>query len=178
MLKLLLKEEKQKIKKEYLLRFLAVFLLGMAFVLFLLSISLLPSYYLLLIDKKVLTQELSVVQDIELNADRRRLREKLASLRDTLSIVDEPTTEISPYIQKITSNQPRDINILGLSFTKENKQEKIVLDGVANNRNSLANFVNILDQIPEFQTVNLPFSSFVRDSDIPFSITITIEQKS
>jgi hypothetical protein len=176
MLKLLLKEEKEKIKKEYVLRFFSIFFTGVSLILFLLTISLLPSYYLLLIDKKVLSQELDIAQDSELNADKRLLREKLVSLQQTLNIVDEPTTEISVYIQKITSNQPRDINILGLNFSKENNQERIVLDGVANNRNSLANFVNILDEVPEFKTVNLPFSSFVRDADIPFSIAITIEK--
>lgn len=174
MLKLLLNEKKNELRKEYLFRYLTVLFFGLSGILVLFLISLIPVYFILKIDQKVLTEELSVAQDAELNADRSRLKEKLTSLQEVLNIVDTPSVEISGYIQKITERQPRDISILNIDFDKNADTQTIVLQGNANSRGSLATFIDSLETVEEFSTVNLPFSSFTRDSDIPFSITINI----
>jgi multidrug efflux pump subunit AcrB len=177
MLSLLLKEEKREIRKEYLFRYLTILFFGVAGIIFLVSASLIPSYFLLKIDQKVLNQELSVAQDAELNSDRQRLKEKLAELQKTLNIVDTPSVEVSGFIQSITEKQPRDINILNINFSELAGVKNIVLQGTANSRGSLAGFIDSLETVPEFKSVNLPFSSFTRDSDIPFSITINLESE-
>ncbi|MFA7193608.1 MAG: hypothetical protein WC087_01695 [Candidatus Paceibacterota bacterium] len=175
MLRLLLKEEKKEIKKEYIRRVLTIIFLGLSGVLFLFLVSLLPAFFLLSVDQKVLNQELSVAQDVELNADRQRLKEKLKNLQQTLNLIDTPNSDISYYIQKITERQPRDINILSLDFTKNADKNSIVVQGVANSRTSLSSFVKVLETVDEFEAVNLPFSSFTREVDIPFSITIYLK---
>ncbi|MBP9763339.1 MAG: hypothetical protein KBD10_01165 [Candidatus Pacebacteria bacterium] len=174
MLKLLLNKENKEIKREYAIRFAILFLFGLSGVLFLFLISLIPAYFLLKVDQKVLTQELSVAQDSGLNADRKRLKEKLSSLQQTLNIVDTPNNDISYYIQKITERQPRDINILSINI--ENKSEKrfIVMQGVANSRSGLSSFVKTLEDVTEFESVVLPFSSFTKETEIPFSVTINL----
>ncbi len=177
MLKLLLKEEKREIKIEYGIRFLTILFFGISFVLILFLISLIPSFFVLKIDKDVLVQELSVAQNSELNEDKKRLREKLQSLQSTLNIVDEPTTEISYYIQQITDRQPRNVSISSIGFSKENSKKVILLQGNANSRESLASFTDSLEMVSEFESVNLPFSSFARGADIPFSITINLVDK-
>lgn len=175
MLNLLLKEEKQEIKKEYLFRYLTIALFCLSGIFILCIGSLIPSYFLLKVDQEVLNQELSVAQDAELNSDRQRLKEKLADLQKTLNIVDTPSSQISIFIQKITEIQPRDINLLNIDFSNDDLGPKILLQGNANTRGSLASFIDSLETVPEFENVNLPFSSFARDSDIPFSITINLK---
>jgi multidrug efflux pump subunit AcrB len=177
MLNLLLKKEKEDIKKEYVFRFLIILFFGLSIVIILFLISLIPSYVVLKIEQKSLNSELNLAQDTELNADRKRLKDKLSSLQKILKIVDTPKSEISYYIQKITEKQMRDINILGISFLKQAEADSIVLDGNANSRSSLASFIESLETVPEFESVNLPFSSFTRDSEIPFSITINLPAK-
>lgn len=174
MLKLLLKKEKDEIKKEYISRFLIVLFFGLSSVLILFLISLTPAYVVLKIEQKNLNNELNLAQDSDLNADRKRLKDKLETLHKTLDIVDTPKSEISTYIQKITEKQLRDINILGISFAKQAEKNSIILDGNANSRSSLASFIGDLETVPEFESVNLPFSSFARDFEIPFSITINL----
>jgi hypothetical protein len=174
MLNLLLKEEKKEIKKEYLFRFITILFLGISSILILVVVSLIPSYFLLKVDQKVVGQELSVAQDVELNADRQRLKEKLSELQKTLNVVDTKYPAVSLYLQSITEKQPRDINILSIDFSKSNEINSVVLQGTANSRGSLASFVDSLETVPQFESVNLPFSSFARDSDIPFSITINL----
>lgn len=175
MLKLLLTEEKKEIKKEYIRRILSIVFLGLSIILFLFLVSLLPAFFLLNVDQKVLNQELSVAQDVELNADRQRLKEKLQNLQQTLNLIDTPNSDFSYYIQKITERQPRDINILSLDFTKNANKNSIIVQGVANSRTSLSSFVKVLETVDEFEAVNLPFSSFTREVDIPFSITIYLK---
>lgn len=177
MLKLLLKKEKDEIKKEYVFRFLIILFLGLSSIMFLFLISLTPSYVVLKIEEKNLNNELNLAQDSELNSDRKRLKDKLVSLQKTLNIVDTPKSKISYYIQKITEKQLRDISISGISFLKQTDVDSIVLDGNANSRASLASFITALESVPEFESVNLPFSSFARDAEIPFTITINLPAK-
>jgi multidrug efflux pump subunit AcrB len=172
--KLLLKEENKDIKKEYTQRLVTLLFFGLSGVLFLFLISLIPAYFLLKVDQKVLNQELSVAQNTELNADRKKLKEKLSNLQQTLNIIDTPNSEISYYIQKVTERQPRDINILSLNFEKEAGKNLIIVQGTANSRSGLSDFVKTLETVSEFESVTLPFSSFAREVDIPFSITINI----
>ena len=175
MLKLLLKEEKQKIRKDYLFRFLTLLFSGLSVISILFLLSLIPSYFILKLDQKVLNEKLSVAQDDALNIERQRLKEQLSSLQKTLNIVDDPTNQISMYIQSITEKQSRDISLLNINYEKESGKPAIVLQGNANSRQSLASFINSLEQVPEFESVNLPFSSFARDTNIPFSITIYLK---
>lgn len=175
MLKLLLKEEKKQIKKEYLLRFFTLLFMTLSFVLVLFLVSLVPSYFILKLDQKIINEKLSVAQNSELNQERQDLKKQLSDLQKVLNIVSSPTTEISSYIQSITERQPRDISILNIAYTKEGGKPNIVLQGNANSRGSLAGFIDELEKVAEFESINLPFSSFVRDVDIPFSITIYIK---
>lgn len=174
MLKLLLKEENKEIKKDYLRRVITIVLFGLSGVLVLFLISLIPAYFLLKVDQKVLNQELSVAQNTELNADRNRLKEKLANLQQTLNVIDTPDSDNSYFIQKITERQPRDINILSLNFEEQQDKSVIIVQGTANSRNSLSTFVKSLELVAEFESINLPFSSFAREVDIPFALTIIL----
>jgi len=174
MIKILLKEEKKDIKKEYIFRFFTILLLGLSFVSIFVTVSLIPSYFLLKIDQKVLSQELNMAQNTELNSDRQKLKDKLYELQKILDIVDTNNSNIAYNIQNITQRQSRDINIQNLEFSTENSQEIFLIQGVANTRGSLASFIDALETVPEFKSVNLPFSSFARDTDIPFSITINL----
>lgn len=174
MLKLLLKEENKEIKKDYLRRVITIVLFGLSGVLVLFLISLIPAYFLLKVDQKVLNQELSVAQNTELNADRNRLKEKLANLQQTLNVIDTPDSDNSYFIQKITERQPRDINILSLNFEEQQDKSVIIVQGTANSRNSLSTFVKSLELVTEFESINLPFSSFAREVDIPFALTIIL----
>lgn len=174
MLNLLLTEEKKEIKKEYVFRYVTIFFFGLSAIFTLIFISLIPTYVLLKLDQKVLNQELSVAQDAQLNSDRQRLKEKLADLQKTLNIVDTENSNIAYYIQSITDKQPRDINILKIDFKKTETSKSIVIQGTSNSRGGLASFIDVLETVPEFTSVNLPFSSFARDADVPFSITINI----
>ncbi len=177
MLKLLTNEEKINIKKEYVLKLLTVLFFGLAGVFVLILVAFIPSYYILKIDQDVLNQELSVAQDTELNVSKKRLKEKLSNLKQALNIVDTEPTKISVYIQKITERQPAQINILNMNFSKLDKKESIAVQGNADNRVALVSFISSLEEVEEFGKINLPFSSFTRDSDIPFSITINIVDK-
>lgn len=178
MLKLLLKEESQKIKKEYIRRFIIVLFFGLSAIMFLFIVSLIPSYFILKLDQKVLNAELSSAQNEELNNDRLKLKEKLNSLRSTLNILDTKQYEVSYLIQNVTERQTRDVNITGFAFDGNYKNKELspvfIIQGNANSREALANFIEVLNQVPEFSSASLPFSSFAKDSEIPFSITINL----
>lgn len=176
MLKLLLKEESKKIKREYISRFFILILLGFSVSLILFLISLLPAFVLIKADQKVLNEELKVAQNEELNSDRVKLKEKLNDLKSLLNILDVKQYEISYLIQKVTERQTRSISISSFSFDANYLSENstFTIQGNANNRESLADFVSELQKVDEFKTASLPFSSFAKDSEIPFSITIKL----
>lgn len=179
MLRLLLKEESKKIKKEYIYRFFMLLLSGLSGILVLFLISLLPAYVLLKTDKEVLTEEVKISQNSELNADRKRLKERLNNLRDTLNTLDTKQYEISSFIQQITERQPRTVNISTIAFDSKSsgaiEKSNIIIQGTANSRESLASFSKSLEEVEGFESVALPFSSFAKDTEIPFSITILLK---
>lgn len=179
MLRLLLKEESKKIKREYVYRFLILLFAGLSSILILFLISLLPAYFLLKIDKKVLSEEVKISQNSELNSDRKQLKEKLNALRETLNTLDTNQYQISYFIQKITEKQPRTVNISTISFDSKGSgsinRSNINIQGNANSRESLADFAKSLEDVDGFESVVLPFSSFAKDTEIPFSITIILK---
>lgn len=176
MLKLLLKEESKRIKKNYISRFITLILYGFSAILFLFLISIIPAFVLLKIDQKILNEELKIAQNEELNKDRIQLKEKLNNLKHLLNILDTKQYETSYLIQKVTERQNRSISISSFSFdlNQETENPSFTIQGNANNRESLADFVSELQKVEEFKTASLPFSSFAKEAEIPFSITIKI----
>lgn len=183
MLKFLLPEQRNKIKAEYIRRYsiLAIFLFSIVLIIF--AFSLTPTLLLTRSENKLLKEQIRVAKSPELNEDKENLKKTLNEISGLIEILDKNkgNYEISSIIDQITKSQIRGITISSISIKEELMDEKkdinytmVEIQGRASGREVLANFVSALENIEDFEKVELPFSSFAINEDVPFNLKITL----
>lgn len=179
MLRLLLENDKKIIRREYLLRFLNMLLLytviGVSFWIF----ALMPSYLYLRTESGILSQQVEKENNSQLAKERAELKKTVFDLNTKVSVLGSGDYVVSKFIRKITGVQTGHISIESISFSNSadsSVKGKMELRGIASNRESLLDFSQNLESIDDFESVVLPFSNFASNEDIPFLITIEINE--
>lgn len=178
MLNILPKEEKKKILTEYRLRLAAVSFFAIATLTFSSLILLVPSYLLAVLKYNNAAQELAgletktnIVTGQEKNVDT-----QITALNKKINLLlsGDTNRQLSPsqVIINILSIKGVMIKISGFTYEAIADQERVVLSGNAVNRDSLAQFVETLKKDPSFISVDLPISSYVKSTNIDFSIVV------
>jgi hypothetical protein len=161
MLRLLLPKKQKEVRGEYLRRF---------------SILLVDA------EARLLAEQVRVATDDTLNTEQRTLTEQIAVYKRRVEILDEAVQpSLSPLLRSVTASQSPQITIASISSDfRENElgtETALILQGVAQNRQALARFQEELVATGDFDLVDLPLSSFARDTNIPFAITLVVEPK-
>ncbi len=167
--------EKNTLKKGFKARFAIVAnnLLSISFVFG--CAMLLPAYFL----------AESHINAISLNSSVKE--ENQDDIKNTLQIPDEINSKLAfmesyvqnpptlGYISSIVSYLPDKVKINSISLDRKTKKGiTVVVSGVAANRDSLVSFGNSLKSSKDFDSVDVPVSSFTKDKDLPFLMTIFI----
>jgi hypothetical protein len=181
MLRLLLPTAKKELHAEYGCRWGIVFLSSLTIIVLAWGFSLLPTYVSLQSEESVLTENLRVATDTTINKDRDQLKQELQVVSKQLQLLNVPEYKISALLQQITGTQTDTVALSSISFVSElsaidqSLRGTVVLTGVAERRSDLITYTNLLKQKTElFSSVDLPFASLVKDSDIPFTVTLTL----
>lgn len=170
------------VHKEYRLRiisasFLFLGLTGLVAFAFL-SPSLLAArqkYTLLAQEKEKMERETPELRDIA------SLQQTVGQTKNKLKIIT-PSTQIAPteVIRKISEKKTSSIRIDSLSYVVRNKREtpkekelEITISGIASTRDSLINFVKILEDEKSFSNVVLPVSDLAKDKNVSFSVNFS-----
>lgn len=85
-------------------------------------------------------------------------------------------------IYEITEKVESGTKVDSISFMRNQKHEnkegiKILISGIAETRESLLSFGNLLKNSKKFYSVDIPVSSFTKEKDLPFTISVFIENK-
>ena len=80
-------------------------------------------------------------------------------------------------ISKILKIKASTIKIQSFVYSTNTQGRQLVITGNASSRDSLAEFVAALKEEPSFSRVELPISSYVKSSDIGFSLLIENTKK-
>ena len=89
---------------------------------------------------------------------------------------------VSEKIESVASGRTSGISLSGLSYKKTEKSDpnqnvvQILATGTAKNRESLLAFEKAIQDMSFVKDVSVPVSSFAKDADLPFTVTITISQ--
>jgi len=146
------------------------------------SLVLLTPSYLLAVSKHNSTEkELAVLeekygrggQEKDVGTQIRDINNKISILLDT-----KTSDRLSPSqaILNILEIKDSSIKIYGVTYDATTGQERIILTGTALDRDSLANFVETLKKDPTFANVTLPISSYVKSTNIDFSVILERNQ--
>lgn len=174
--------EKDAIKKGLKRRFIIMAMLLLAISFGIGVVMLLPSYFLVLgnISKIELSDGSIDIQNkgeieeilnlpIEINSKLRLMQNVGAS---------QSATEI---VGKVIDLVPDKVVIDSITFSRDELYNEkngllISVSGIATDRNSLVSFSNLLEEVKEFSSVDVPVSSLTKDKNLPFSINILIEK--
>ena len=119
---------------------------------------------------ELLTSNLDKAEGKEINARFKAVNENIAYLSRlaTSSSATAATTAI------LGVPHPG-VTISGFSYTPNTKSTdgKMTLSGKALTRESLRQYVEVLSNQPYIKNADLPISSYAKESDIPFVITLT-----
>lgn len=174
LLDLLPEDRRRKIRRAYVLRvgtvaaILGVVLVAAA------AALLVPTYIYLVSSLRAQSVRLASVESTISAADQTTLGKRLATLSaDATEIAQLGTTpSASALIREVLAIGRPGIVLTGMSYTPS--QGTLALSGVAAARNDLRAYQLSLAATPRFANAALPVSSYAKDRDIPFAITITL----
>lgn len=182
MLNILATEEKKKILIEYRLRLGVISVFAVAALVFASLVLLAPSYLLAVSKYNNAKNELATLEEKyggtgkekDVATQIRDINNKIALLSggDTGDRLSPPQVSID-----ILKTKSKAIKIYGFTYDATTNQERIVLTGIAANRDSMANFIETLKKDAMFTNVTLPISSYVKSTDIDFSVVLEHSHK-
>lgn len=179
MLRLLLPEEQKKVRGEYLRRLSVLALYGVSFALVAWAFSLVPSFVFVQAEVSVLQEQVRVATDDSLNTEKKEIKEEIQMYTKQLSFIDDTDrVRFSEIIRTVTQNQVAGVTMSSIAVetteTEQGPVTQLALQGVSSTRNALATFKANMESNETFSDVELPFSSFARDTDIPFTMRLTV----
>lgn len=170
-------EEKKKVVAEYHLRLWVVAVFAVT-ILVMTSLALLaPSYILALSKSNFVSDELVKLESMETSATQEKnVDAKTIEINKKTSLFlkreDASLSVPSKLLVRIIDTKTAAIKITGFSYDVTPVREQVVLMGHADDRDSLAQFLDALKKDGTFTKVELPISSYVKSSNIEFSLAL------
>lgn len=168
---------KHKLIIEYWIRVVSVWLILWSIILFICTALLLPVYVLLQV--QTATHEDYALTHLEQSEKYEKISQSLqATGYYAKTIVDEEKLNIlSGYIDLFKSLQAENLQINQIAFTRsELDLSPVTIQGLAQNRQALADFRDRLLTSALVDNVDLPISNLESDKDIIFSITVDLSK--
>lgn len=196
MINILPVEEKKKIFTEYRLRLGVVIVFAITALVLSSLILILTSYMLAVSRYNSVSGELAVIESKQGSGTQEKdVNTQISSINKKVDLflkgLEPIVADVSPdrsngglagigagsspskVILGILNIKSVAVKIQGFTYDVSGKQERLVLTGFALDRDSLAQFVETLKKEPTFTSVNLPISSYVKSTNIDFSIVVT-----
>jgi len=180
MFNLLPETEKEKILREYNHRRLIVFLAFMSATVCMALVALFPSFVLSSIKLDELETDIVVVRQSKEFQEADKLQTVLTESNEKLTALQLGHSKVltQDIIAQIINAKNSGIRMNGLLYKKSvavDTNSQFLINGIAQNRESLSRFVTDLQKIKMFKEVTLPVSSFTKDINAEFTINIVGE---
>lgn len=175
---LLPQERRRALSRDYLLR-ASVVTAVLATVLFLSSaVLLIPTYVFLRGNANAKMADTVRIESVLSSSDETALSERLAILSANAASLTALSNarSISAIIRDILSIPRPGITLLSLSFapSRDKNSGTIIVSGLSATRDSLRSYQLALQDAPFALSAVLPVSAYAKDSNIAFTITVTL----
>lgn len=180
---LLPKKEKDEIAKLYKTRFISVALFSLSALSLAGSVLLFPSYYSLESTENALIEKKNSYSGRETTGINGSLTTALTDVNARLAVFSDqnPASPIvHSFIDPILSAKTSLVRITDLSFSADPKNVKsaeVKISGTTSNRDALLEFSNALSRTSGVSNVSVPITSFLKNSDLMFTISATVDLK-
>lgn len=177
LINLLSPERTRAFSQGYFYRLGTVVALGFALMLVLHAMMLAPAYFTLAEAKANEATLLAAVNERLSSAGDKAITERLAALgKQSEHLVRLSGVPSATATMRAALLLPRSgITLTGLSFTPPAGKTggQLRLTGTAVSRDALRSYQSTLGTLPTVTSVDLPISAYAKESDIPFTITLT-----
>ncbi|OHA84579.1 MAG: hypothetical protein A2481_03680 [Candidatus Yonathbacteria bacterium RIFOXYC2_FULL_47_9] len=177
MLNILPHEENKKILTEYRLRLAAVAVFAVAALILASLILLVPSYMLAVSKHNFVAEELARLEQKQSEvAQEKEVSTQIRAVNKKISIFLAGPKEIqltpSEVVLGIIAVKDPAVKIQSILYDINPDRERLVLAGRADDRDSLARFLETLKKDTTFSKVDLPIGSYVKSTNIDFSLVL------
>lgn len=178
MLNLFPPEVKKAQTREYLLRLCVVSLWFLGALASIALLLLVPPYVSLQIKKGVLLDESESIKAAisSQGTDVVDAFLKETNTRAALLATYQPRRNVHKLVEALVAQTPAGVHLTGITYTTKNGPEKLIIRGVADERESAVVFVRQLETEALFSNVDLPISNLARNEDIVFTMTLEVAQ--
>lgn len=168
---------KEKILKDYKERRIIVLLFGFIFFICMLFIFISPSFGYLFFEEQNVVAEAEVMRESDQFKKADEVMTTIKETNEQLRALSLEVRSVTPVkaIEQVVSVKNRSIHITEIQYKEvTSTSSTIVLQGKADRRDALKEFVTSLQNISGFSDVVLPVSNFAKDRDISFTISMKI----
>ncbi len=169
-------EEKKKMKADFLIRVSVVSLIVLSGVILIGAISLVPSYFHVVVKSNLANQKLSFQKSTPVPAVEAEVMAQVNELNKKLQVIEagqQAKFLVSERVIKdVIAKKMPDIKINQIDYNNIPKGKEIRISGEAPSRERLLLFRLALEKDANFKKVDLPISNFVKGSNIIFSLTL------
>lgn len=170
MTRLIPDEINKDLKKEYKFRFFTTvcFMLSLMIII---NLAFVSSSYLLL----YLYEKAYVTNGSGSNNESIKLYEQITQKIEELYVLSGKINQVNQksdlhLVENLFINPPRGISIQALEMTSDSQ---MTIRGIADTREDILVFQNIMKQNPVFKDFSIPIESLARQKDIAFNVTLT-----
>lgn len=175
-LNLLLPEDRKRLGYERLSRFFTLVFSGMAFLLFIGIVLLLPTYFFLYFQNNAIQEHVSRVRQ---NAESEQSKNITTLIQTTNKKLKRLAMEyplaassVTRHFADISHRAPA--GLIFNSFAYDNETGIISIRGKSLRRENLLDFIAQLRNDPEFMRVESPVANLLKETDIDFMISLTL----
>lgn len=176
---LLPQERQQALSRAYVLRICVVVAAAITTLIVIAGVLLVPTYLFLTGSANAKEERLANIKSGLTSADETKLSARLTALSKNIDFLTSTSKarSISSIIQTILDVPHPNIALLGFSYNppKEKSSFKtLTISGLAVSRDALRTYQLALQNVPFARSADLPISVYAEDTDITFTITVTL----
>ncbi len=169
--------EQIQVRYEYYTRLLSTVFLGVAIVSVFGIVSLVPAYLSLFFHKENVIAETEALQK-SIALEDKSVAAEFASAKKEISVLTagKGKNSVTEDIMRVLGKKEGvgGIHITAITYEKRGTEDGISIGGEADDRASLRAFQKALEEEYRFGKVNIPVSNFVKEHNIPFTVTIAL----
>ncbi len=163
----------------YRKRFVAIVFLSLAALLVAAVLLVLPSFLFLKSNEIVLSAKRDTLAGYETSSIVRTLTSSIADVNKRLSVFPASETAsplIADFMNPVLLAKNGSIHLIAFSYTRSAKpnQATVKVTGTADSRVALLAFTDRLKKVGSFSDVNVPITNFIKDSNVPFTVSATV----
>lgn len=168
-------EVKKLLKKEYRLRFFSVLIISISSVVIFMSVVMFSLLVLVFSENKNILGELESIKDSSLENGGAEILSELKFTKEKIAVLKQGDEKNQPseLIEKILSSKPSGARIDSIVYEQKDGAKSFLVSGRGDDRASIISFQDALEETSPFKKVDLPVGIFARNTNIPYTLTIT-----